>query len=290
MSLYVVLGASGNTGSVVARSLLSAGKKVRLVVRDASKVASLTSLGAEVVKGAIDDAASLTRAFEGASGAYVLMPPDLRSEDLGAENRKRADAVREALAAAKVPHVVLLSSIGAQMEKGAGPISTLHYVEKTLGSIPGTALTALRASYFLENLAGLLGPMKAEGVLPIFAAHLDAKIPMVATRDIGETAARLLLEPPSASEIVLLAGPAEVSYLEAAAAFGAALGREVKAVSVPFDAVVPTFTGMGMSTHMAGLYREMVEGFDTGRILHDGKGRHLRGKIGVDAFARTLVG
>jgi uncharacterized protein YbjT (DUF2867 family) len=288
--MYAILGASGNTGSVVARSLLAAGKKVRLVVRDASKVASLTAAGAEVAIGAIDDPASLTRAFTGASGAYVLMPPDLGTADLRAENARRADAIRAAAVAAKLPHLVLLSSIGAQMAEGAGPISTLHYAEKTLSSIPGTVLTAIRAAYFLENLAGLLTPMKTQGVLPIFATHLDAAIPMVATRDIGETAARALLEPPKASEVVVLAGPKEVTYTAAAAAFAAALGRDVKAVSVPFDAVVPTFTGMGMSTHMAGLYREMVEGFDSGRITHDGVGRHVRGKIGVEEFAKTLVG
>jgi len=287
--MYAILGASGNTGSVVARTLLAAGKKVRLVVRDASKVSALTALGAEVAIGSVEDAASLTKAFEGAQGAYVLMPPDMRSEDLMAENRKRADAIRTALVAAKVPHVVLLSSIGAQMAKGAGPISTVHYAEETLGAIPGTVRTSIRAAYFMENVLGMMQSMATQGVLPVFATKLEVPIPMVSTKDIGETAARALLEPPSKSEVILLTGPKEISYAETARAFGAALGREVKAVSAPFDAVVPTFTGFGMSTHMATLYREMVEGFDSGAITHDGVGRHVRGKIGIEEFAKTAT-
>lgn len=287
--MYAVLGASGNTGSVVARSLLSAGKKVRLVVRDASKVSALSAAGAEVVTGAIDDATFLARAFAGATGAYVLLPPDMRTDDLASENRARTEALRSAIAAAKVPHVVLLSSIGAHLEKGTGPIATLNHAEKVLGAIPGTVLTSLRAAYFLENLAGLVHPMKEQGVLPAFSTHLDFPMPMVATADIGETAARALLEPPSKNEVIELSGSKEASYSDAAKAFAAALGRDVLAISVPFDAVVPTLTQAGMSAHMAGLYREMSEGFDAGRITSDGQGRRVRGKIGVEEFARALI-
>lgn len=287
--MYAILGASGNTGSVVARTLLASGKKVRVVVRDASKVKALADAGAEIAIGTIEDAASLTKAFAGVAGAYVLMPPDLKTEDLMKENHARTDAVAKALAANKVPHVVLLSSIGAQNEKGAGPISTIFYAEKTLGAIPGTVLTSVRAAFFMENIANLLHPMKTQGVLPEFATKLDVAMPMVATQDIGETAARALMEPPAKNEVIFLTGPKEVSYLDAAKAFSTALGREVKAVAAPFDGVVPTLTGMGMSTHMAGLYREMMEGFDSGRITHDGVGRHVRGKVTLEEFARKAA-
>ncbi len=287
--MYAILGASGNTGSVVAHALLGAGQKVRVVVRDAAKAKALAAAGAEVITGSVDDAATLARAFDGARGAYVLLPPDMKSTDLPADNRRRAEVIRDALAAAKVPHVVLLSSVGAQMPSGTGPIATLHTAETLLRSIPGTKLTAIRAGYFFENSANLLHPMKADGVLPAFATKLDVPIPMVATRDIGETAAQALLAPPAASETILLTGPKLESYADVARAFGAALGREVRAVSAPFDAVVPTFTGMGASPHVAGLYREMVEGFDAGRIRPEGDERRVLGKIDAAAFAKSVV-
>jgi uncharacterized protein YbjT (DUF2867 family) len=289
-TMYAILGASGNTGSIVAKELLAAGEKVRVVVRDASKVSALAAAGAEVVVGSVDDVATLTRAFTGAKGAYVLMPPDMKSTDLPAENRRRAQAIRDALVAAKVPHVVLLSSIGAHLPAGTGPIATLHVAEKLLGTIPGTKLTAIRAGYFYENTAGLLQPMKTDGVLPAFSTNLDVPIPMVATRDIGAVAARALREPPAASEAILLFGPRLESYGDVARAFGAALGRHVKAVSAPFDAVEPTFMGHGASAHVARLYREMVEGFDAGRIVPEGTERRVNGAIDAAAFARSVVG
>ncbi|MFO0686387.1 MAG: NmrA family NAD(P)-binding protein [Sandaracinus sp.] len=288
--MFAILGASGHTGAVVAQSLLAAGHEVRLLVRDPQKVAALTAKGAKVVKGDVSDAQALTEAFRGAKGAYVLLPPDVAATDLRAQNKKRSEAIREAAIATKLPHVVLLSSVGAQLPDGTGPIKTVHDAENILGNIPGTVLTAIRAAYFLENLAGLLHPMKTQGVLPAFSTHLDYPFPMIATKDIGETAARALLEPPTKNDVIELVGPKDASYADAARAFGAALGREVKAISVPFDAVVPTLTGMGMGAHMAGLYREMSEGFDAGRISYDGKGRRVVGKVSLEQFVKSVVG
>lgn len=284
--MFAILGASGHTGSVVARSLVAAGKKVRVLARDASKVASL---GAEVVVGQAENAADLDALFAGAEGAYVLFPPDGAATDFPARNRKLADLYAAALTKAKVPHVVLLSSVGAQLPEGAGPISTLHYGEQKLGALPGTRATFIRAAYFMENLGGMLGAMKEQGVLPVFSKHLDYAFPMIATKDIGETAARALLEAPKQNEIIELVGPKDASYADAARAFSAALGKTITAVSVPYEAIVPTLTGFGMSAHMAGLYREMSEGFDAGKIGYDGKGRRVQGKIGIDDFAKAAV-
>ena len=125
--MFAILGASGHTGSVVARSLAAAGKKVRVLARDASKVASL---GAEVVVGQAENAADLDKLFAGVEGAYVLFPPDAVATDFAARNRKLADLYAAALTKAKVPHVVMLSSVGAQLPEDAGPISTLHYGEQ----------------------------------------------------------------------------------------------------------------------------------------------------------------
>jgi uncharacterized protein YbjT (DUF2867 family) len=287
--MFIVIGATGNTGSVVATSLLAAGKKVRVLVRDAAKAAGLAKLGAEIVTGSADRLEDVTRAFEGAEGAYLVLPPDLHTTDLLAKNRQIADTFRAALETTKVPHAVLLSSIGAQHAKGNGPIAALHYAESTLGTLKSTRFTFLRAAYFLENLAGMLHPMKTDGVLPTLSQHPDRKVPMVATKDIGETAARALLEPPQANEVIELSGPSEVSFADAAKAFGAALGRTVTNVVVPYAGIVPALTAVGMSAHVAGLYREMTEGLDSGLVAFEGKGRRVRGKVDVEELARTAA-
>jgi uncharacterized protein YbjT (DUF2867 family) len=285
--MFAILGASGHTGSVVARSLRAAGKKVRVLARDKSKVASID---AEVVVGHADDAASLDKAFAGAEGAYVLFPPDNATSDLYARNAKLADLYAAALTKAKVPHVVMLSSVGAQLSTGAGPISALHYAEQKLGTLAGTRATFIRAAFFMENLAGMLDAMKHKGVLPCFSTGLEYPFPMIATRDIGETSARALMEPPKQNDVIELVGPKDQSYADAAKLFGAALGKTVTAVSVPFEAVEPTMAGFGVGAHMAKLYREMYEGFNAGKIGYDGKGRRVLGAIDLPSFVKTVVG
>lgn len=288
--MFVVLGANGNTGSVVAQRLLAAGKKVRVFVRDPKKVEGLKSQGAEVVVGSVESAADLTKAFDGAEGAYLLLPPDPTATAFLERGRRIAAALKEALEKTSVPHVVLLSSIGADVPSGTGPIATVHHAEEVLRSLPKTKLTAVRAAYFMENLLGLLHPMKGDGVLPAFSAGLGYAFPMVATKDIGEVAASALLSPPAASQIIELSGAKEASFEDAAKAFGKALGREVKAISVPYEGIVPALTAVGLSAHMAGLYREMSEAFDGGKCFFSGKHVTVRGKVDLETFAKDAVG
>ena len=73
--MYVILGASGNTGSIIANSLLSAGNKVCVVGRDAGRLQRFVDKGAEAFTADLSDAAALTKAFTGARAAYLLLPP-----------------------------------------------------------------------------------------------------------------------------------------------------------------------------------------------------------------------
>src|SRR5689334_20014796 len=114
--MFVITGSLGNTGSVVVQSLLDAGQKVRAVVRDtqAPKAQALAAKGVDLVAANLEDVAAVTRAFEGAQGVYLLSPPDAQSKDFVGERVRLFRGLVEAVRAAKVPHVVLLSSIGAQ--------------------------------------------------------------------------------------------------------------------------------------------------------------------------------
>jgi uncharacterized protein YbjT (DUF2867 family) len=285
--MFVVLGATGNTGSVVAERLLAAGKQVRVLVRDSKKAEGLAKKGAEVVTGSVESGADLARAFAGAEGVYLLLPPDPASTAFLEHCRRIVAAMKEALEKTAVPHAVLLSSVGAEVPSGTGPIVTVHHAEQVLGALPRTRLTAIRAAYFMENLLRLLHPMKADGVLPAFSKATDYPVPMVAARDIGEVAADALLAPPAKNEIIELTAAQPVSFADAAKAFGRVLGREVKAVSVPYEGIVPALTAVGMSAHMAGLYREMSEAADAGKCVCSGKHRTVHGKIDIVRFAEA---
>src|SRR2546427_12992625 len=116
--MFTVFGANGNTGSVVARRLLDSDKKVRLVVRDPNKVAALRSRGAEVVTGDVTDASAVKSALAGAESAYLLVPPDNKSNDLVGRGRRIVDNYLAGLIAANVPQAVMLASDGAQRRSG----------------------------------------------------------------------------------------------------------------------------------------------------------------------------
>lgn len=284
--MYVIAGVSGNTGSVVADALLAQGKKVRVLVRDATKGESWKARGAEVAVASLDDEAALTKALEGASGAYFLSPPDMGASDFLEQKRAAAEAVARAVDASKVGHVVLLSSVGAQHERGTGVIRTVHFAEQRLART-NAKTTFVRAAYFLENWGSVLGAA-AQGKLPTFLPP-DLAIPMVATKDIGLVAAKALLEPPAGkSEIIELTGPRDYSSRDLAAVLARIYGKPVELDAAPVEAVTPAFTSFGISPNVAGLFQEMYDGIAKGLVAFDGAGRRVRGTVDAEAALRGL--
>jgi uncharacterized protein YbjT (DUF2867 family) len=279
---FVVAGVSGNTGRVVADRLLSAGRNVRVVVRDAAKGAPWAARGAEDVQ----DGAAFGRALQGAQGAYVLIPPNMTSPDFRAYQHNVIDALYGAFQGSPVPHAVLLSSVGAQHPDGTGPIAAVHEAEKRFGTLSGTRWSFLRAGYFMENLGASFGAL-GQGIFPSFSPK-NLPIDMIATADIGRVAAELLLEGPNNAGVVELGGPAR-TIQDAADAISKLMGKTIQVVEAPIDAVVPTLMGYGASASMAGLYRELIEGMNSGRITFENTHRRLQGTTSLEAFLQGAL-
>src|SRR5262245_35671114 len=277
--MYVVFGANGHTGSVVAEKLIGRGKRVRAVARDPKKLAALRGRATEIVAADVLDAASVATALRGAEAAYLLVPPDNASDDLVARGRKITDNYVAALSQHAVPYAVVLSSVGAQAPSGTGPIIITHHAETTLPKAARTKFTFVRAAYFMENILNFAQAIKNDGMIPVFGGGEGYPFPMVATRDIGEVAADAMLSPPQAHHWIELSGPKEYSFNDAAAEASAILRKPVKATPLPIDALVPTMTQFGVSTNVAGLYREMTEAFGTGLVKFEGNKRTVHGKV-----------
>jgi uncharacterized protein YbjT (DUF2867 family) len=285
--MFVVAGVTGHVGAVVASKLLEKSAKVRVIVRDAAKGEPWKARGAEVAVGSLRDRSFLTDALGGAGvqGFFTLLPPDMTPPDMFANQRVTADAIGAAVRAAKVPHVVLLSSVGANLEKGTGPIKGLHYMENVLRET-GTKLTAIRAAYFQENVGMSLGAAQAMGIVPSFAPA-DAPMPMVATRDIGDLAAKSLLAPPPKSEVVDLTGPTYTTR-QVAEKLGAALGKKLKVVEIPPPGWREALKQGGMPDHVVDVYIEMYEGFGSGAIRPAGD-RLVQGSTPIDETIKSMV-
>ncbi len=285
--MYAIVGATGHTGNVAAQTLLSRGKKVRVVVRDTAKAKPFTALGAESAVAEVTDTAALAKAFAGAEGAYLLIPPNVQAPNFRQFQDRASRAMADAVRTAKVPHVVALSSIGADVPTGNGPIAGLYVLEQALRELAGTRSTFIRAGYFMENLGGALG-MLDKGIVPSFFPA-NAKLDMIATSDIGELAASLLVEGAKETSALNFASP-PISMNEVAAAVSRITGKPVTVQEAPLEAVVPTFMSFGMPESLAALYREMIEGFVTGRIKADSSLRQVSGKTGVEVVLRGLLG
>lgn len=287
--MFLVAGVSGNTGRVAAATLLEKKQPVRVLVRNEEKGKPWREKGAEVAIASLDDAAGLARALEGVKGAYLLLPPDMHATDYLGRGRRFLGAMVEALGNARVPHVVFLSSLGAQHAKGNGPVAILHDAEKRLGGLRATRATFIRAGYFMENFRSVLEVARTQGTLPcLFDTSL--RIPMIATSDIGRTAAQALLDPPAYKDIIELESLQEWSYDDAARILSKLLGRSVKAVRIPDENAVPTLLQLGFSESMAPLFKEMAEGIESGIMRFQGDdARHVRGPTTLENVLAKLV-
>jgi len=287
--MYAIAGVTGNTGKIVADTLLEAGLPVRVIVRDAAKGEAFRAHGAEVAVADLGDAEALTRALDGAKGAYLLIPPNMGNVDFRGYQVATARAIGEAVTASKVPHVVFLSSVGAELPNGTGPIAGLNDAEKILGATEatGTVSTLLRAGYFVENAAGSLGAL-AHGVFPTFFPA-DFAIDMITTRDIGLAAARFLMEGARETSIVELGGPG-VTPNDLADAIGEITGSRPQVVVNPVAAMAETLIGYGVPGHAAALYQEMTGAIIDGRIRYHGAGRQVQRQTSIQDALRPFLG
>ncbi|MEI6224266.1 MAG: NAD(P)H-binding protein [Deltaproteobacteria bacterium] len=264
--MVTVMGASGNTGRVVAEALLARGEKVRVVGRDAGKLAPLQARGADVALGDVTNAAFLTRAFAGAETVYTLLPPDPRSTAFRAYQDRVGDATIQGLRQAGARRVVFLSSVGADLPAGTGPIAGLHAQEERLRKL-GVPVLLLRPGYFFENLYGSLPLIRHQGVNGGAIAP-DVKMSMIATRDIGAAAAAAIAARDwSGVEVRNLLGPRDLSLAEVTRILGAAIGKpDLAYVQFPYDAFAGALVQAGLSEDVAQLYAEMSRAFNDGIV------------------------
>jgi uncharacterized protein YbjT (DUF2867 family) len=265
--MYVIVGATGNTGSVVAEKLLERGEKVRAIGRNKEKLAKLTAKGAEAAHGEQTDVEFLTKAFEGARAVYFMVPPNMTSDDYRAFQREVIEAGAAALEKAKVRYVVALSSFGADKESGSGPVSGLYGMEKSFSKIPGLNVLFLRPGYFMENLLGQVGAIQHMGITgsPV---RPDVSLPAICTEDIGEAAAQHLLKLDfSGHSTKELQGQRDTSYAEITTIIGKEIGKlDLKYVQMPGNEFVQALTQMGVSKNMGELIVEMSDAMNDGRM------------------------
>jgi uncharacterized protein YbjT (DUF2867 family) len=284
--MIAVTGITGNVGSVVARKLLAAKQPVRGVLRDARKAQSWADAGCEIAIADIGDASTLTAAFAGAEGVFILVPPVFDPSPGFPEALATAAALKLALQTAQPGRVVYLSTIGAQATQTN--LLTQHtLIEKILRELP-LPIAFLRPAWFMENCSWDVAPARETGVISSFLQPLDKPVPMVSTADIGEVAAGLLQETWNGHRVVELEGPKRVTPNEIAATFSDLLGRAVRAESVPRETWDSLFRSQGMKNPEPRI--RMVDGFNEGWIEFEGGQTGTRkGPVVLKTVLKTLI-
>ena len=261
---YVILGASGNTGSILADFLLSKGGKVRVVGRDAGRLQRFVRQGAEAFTADLGDAVALTKAFSGAHAAYLLLPPISSRE----EQEQQSDAFAKAVQDSGLRYALNLSSYGAHAPQGTGPIAGLHSSEQKLNAINGLNVLHLRAAYFMENNLAAIGMIQGMGIVGN-ALLPELKIPMAATRDVGDYAAQRLLHLDfSGKQTRELLGERDLSMTEATAVIARGIGKpDLRYEQFPYDQVQQALTQLGVPPKGAAMYIEMYKSINAGVLV-----------------------
>jgi uncharacterized protein YbjT (DUF2867 family) len=213
----------------------------------------------------LTDAAAVTKAFSGAKAVYALIPPNIGATDPRAFQERISDAVTAAIQKNGVKYAVMLSSVGADKSDGTGPVVGLHNFEQKLDAVSGLNAIFLRAGYFMENLLPQVGIIQSLGNMagPVRA---DLPLPMIANRDIGAAAAKILLNLDFTGKRTReLLGARDMTYLEAARIIGAAIAKpSLTYFQAPDEQLKPALMGMGMSPKMADLLLEMAGAMNRG--------------------------
>jgi uncharacterized protein YbjT (DUF2867 family) len=264
--MYAVTGATGRTGAAVARRLLRKGEPVRVIGRGGDRLKSLAAEGGETSDADLTDAAALTRAFVGAKAVYVMLPPNLATHDCWAFQTRVTQAITAAVEGAGVSYAVTLSSIGADKPDRTGSVAGLYYLEQQLNRIDGLNVLHLRAGYFMENTLAKIGNIQTMGKAA-GPFRPDLKLPMIATRDIGETAADALLslnfEQKQTRE---LQGQRDLSMSEVAQIIGRAIAADLHYAQATEDGVRTALLELGISANVADLFLEMAAAWNSGYI------------------------
>jgi uncharacterized protein YbjT (DUF2867 family) len=288
---YAITGATGNIGRVISEKLLAKGHAVRAIARSEKNLQFLKDKGAELCAGSMEDEDFLTTAYRGADGVFAMIPPHLQSEDYFAFANRIGKNHVKAIQSAGVKHVVALSSIGAHLEKGSGIVESLFHFEQQLKELQVVNVLVLRPSYFMDNIYMQIDIIKNMGIAGSPVAP-DISMPVVATQDIADVAARRLSSPAfEGHETEYVLGERNLTYTEITGVLGKALGKDnLRYVPFPYEEAKKGMVQMGLSENIAGLLVELADGINNGRLLdHYVRTPENTTKTTIEEFAESFA-
>jgi len=263
--LYTVMGATGNVGNKIANNLLSRRENIRVISRSMDNLRPLKERGAEAFAGDAADPAFLTRAFTNADCVLTMIPSDISAQDYRAYQNRVGESIAQAIRNSGVKCVVNLSSIGAELSEGNGPMGGLHDQEQRLNKLENVNVVHVRSASYMENLFKHIDTINAQGLMsgPLRG---DVKIAMIAAKDVARFAADCMDQKNFLGKTVReLLGQRDLTMDEAAKVIGRKIGKpNLQYVTLSYSDAHKKMVEAGFSADVCRLFNEMCKGLNEG--------------------------
>jgi uncharacterized protein YbjT (DUF2867 family) len=289
---YIITGGAGHISKPLTLQLLKAGHDVTVIGRNAANLTELTEAGAKAAIGSLNDAAFITATFTGADAVYVMVPPIFNTTDWKSDIAAIGKNYAEAIKAAGVKYVVALSSIGADMPDGCGPVSGLHRVEEILGDLKDVNIKFLRPGYFYQNLLANVSLIKHANIIGANYSTPEKGFVIVDPTDIADVAAEELLGLHFTGHTIRYIASDEVTAEQIASTIGEAIGKpQLPWVEFTDEQALQGMLGAGLPEENAKNYVEMGVALRTGAMTADyWKHRPSSlGKVKLADFAKVFA-
>ncbi|MBD1364057.1 NAD(P)H-binding protein [Mucilaginibacter sp. ZT4R22] len=264
----ILTGSLGNISKPLAINLIIAGHNVTVISSSADKAAEIEALGGVPAIGSVSDVAFLTKTFTGADALYAMIPNDLSSDNFRAHIGGVGIKYAEAIKASGIKKVVLLSSIGAHIDGGTGPISGIHDVEQTFNQLDGVDIRILRPAFFYTNFFNSIAMVKHAGIIGANYPGHNTQV-MVHPRDIAEVAAYELQQPFTGKTIRYITSD-ERTFDDVASVLGKAIGKpDLKWVEFTDEQSLQGMLDAGLPQEFSRSYTEMGAAVREGILFDD---------------------
>jgi uncharacterized protein YbjT (DUF2867 family) len=288
---YVITGSLGHVGKPLVEKLTAAGHLVTAVSRKAERAAAIEALGASAAIGTVEDAAFLAQTFTGADAVFTLVPPQPGSADWKHYIAGIGDNYAAAIRSSGVRNVVNLSSIGAHMPEGCGPVSGLHFVEKALNALDGVNVLHLRPGYFYTNFLASIGTIRETGAMGGNYGP-DTTLVLAHPSDIADAASEEMTKLSFRAKSIRYIASDEKTTHEIAAILGKAIGKpDLQWVDHTDEENLSDMLKVGMPEEIARNYVEMGAAMRSGEMASEYLAHRpaLSGKIRFEKFGPVFA-
>jgi uncharacterized protein YbjT (DUF2867 family) len=285
----IITGSTGNISKPLSVKLISKGHDITIITSNPDKVPSIEELGAKAAVGTIHDTGFLAKTFTGADAVYTMVPPDYSAQNYRSYIAGVGNNYVEAIKRSGVKRVVNLSSVGAHLADGTGPVKGLHDVEQSMNTLEGVSVLHIRPGFFYYNFYGNIGMIKQAGIMGgNYGEH--TKMVLVHPDDIADAIAESIQQPLEGKSVRYVAGDLRTTD-EIATAIGESIDKKnLPWINFSDEQALDGLLKAGLPPEIASNYVEMGTSVRSGEMFGDFmKNVPPFSKTGLEQFAKEFA-